>query len=169
MSILARYNLGLRECLWEPAYMPPDWADFAHSATEDSNEAQLVVQEWCRSATVLPALHPNEGSLLVSASQRPGWCRRMGSEMVTAPATARGRHDLTSSERRNQKSASRGQTVLAVAVPRKEKVAFVMHLSRMVLQFGGRQASIIPFGGSEGAKQSKKRRASESEVTFSAE
>ena len=78
-------------------------------------------------------------------------------------------NDLTSSERRNQKSASRGQTVLAVAVPRKEKVAFVMHLSRMVLQFGGRQASIIPFGGSEGAKQSKKRRASESEVTFSAE
>ena len=89
--------------------------------------------------------------------------------MVTAPATARGRHDLTSSERRNQKSAPRrGQTVLAVAVPRTEKVAFVMHLSRMVLQFGGRQASIIPFGGSEGAKQSKKRRASESEVTFSA-
>ena len=90
--------------------------------------------------------------------------------MVTAPATARGRHDLTSSERRNQKSASRGQTVLAVAVPQREKVAFVMHLSRMVLQFGGRQASysIIPFGGSEGAKQSKKRRASESEVTFSA-
>ena len=88
--------------------------------------------------------------------------------MVTAPATARGRHDLTSSERRNQKSASRGQTVLAVAVPRKEKVAFVMHLSRMVLQFGGRQASIIPFGGSEGAKQSKKRRSSESGVTFSA-
>ena len=38
-----------------------------HDATEDSNEAQLVVQEWCRSATVLPALHPNEGSLLVSA------------------------------------------------------------------------------------------------------
>ena len=88
--------------------------------------------------------------------------------MVTAPATARGRHDLTSSEWRNQKSASCGQTVLAVAVPRTEKVAFVMHLSRMVLQFGGRQASIIPFGGSEGAKQSKKRRASESEVTFSA-
>ena len=91
--------------------------------------------------------------------------------MVTAPATARGRHDLTSSEWRNQKSASScaGQTVLAVAVPQTEKVAFVMHLSRMVLQFGGRQASIIPFGGSEGAKQSKKRRASEREVTFSAE
>ena len=98
-----------------------------------------------------------------------GAAGRMGSEMVTAPATTRGRHDLTSSEWRNQKSASRGQTVLAVAVPRTEKVAFVMHLSRMVLQFGGRQASIIPFGGSEGAKQSKKRRASESEVTFSAE
>ena len=95
-----------------------------------------------------------------------GWAQRW---LPPPLQPAAGTINLTSSERQNQKSASRGQTVLAVAVPRREKVAFVMHLSRMVLQFGGRQASIIPFGGSEGAKQSKKRRASESEVTFSAE
>jgi len=42
-------------------------------------------------------------------------------------------------------------TTLAVGVPSEAKVAFVMHLTRPMLNIGGRQVSINPYGGSEGA------------------
>ena len=44
-------------------------------------------------------------------------------------------------------------TTLAVGVPDKAKVAFTMHSTRLVLNIGGRQVSINPYGGSEGAKR----------------
>ena len=50
-------------------------------------------------------------------------------------------------------------TTLAVGVPDKAKVAFTMHSTRLVLNIGGRQVSVSPYGGSEGAKTSKTRHA----------
>ena len=50
-------------------------------------------------------------------------------------------------------------TTLAVGVPDKAKVAFTMHSTRLVLNIGGRQVSINPYGGSKGAKTSKTRHA----------
>jgi hypothetical protein len=48
-------------------------------------------------------------------------------------------------------------TALAVVEPSKAKVAVMMHLTLPMLNIGGRQVSINPHGGSEGAKTSKKR------------
>jgi hypothetical protein len=50
-------------------------------------------------------------------------------------------------------------TALAVAEPSKEKVAIMMHLTWPMLNIGGRQVSINPYRGSEGAKTSKTCRA----------
>ena len=82
----------------------------------------------------------------------------------SVPATARGRNSLTSHDRRYQKSSTGGMATLAVALSSQAKVAFIMHLTRLVLQTGGCQASIILHGGSKGAKPGKKRRAWASET-----